>query len=294
MGLDRNRVRQLLDHSPLLLNVNGFISDSDLLGRVSRRVYLDIDPGFGHIWQETGLYCMFHDHDRYVTVGRNIGKPDCDIPTCGIDWLTIPPPVVLDYWPVNRTGLERNFTTVASWRSSLHPVTFNGRMYGLRSRELRKFAQLPRLTGETLEIALRIDPLEVEDRELLAQNGWILSDPNVVAADPWSYREYIQHSKAELMVAKNIYVEMHSGWFSDRSVCYLASGKPVLAQDTGLAGLYPLGEGLLSFATLDQARAGIESITSDYERHAHAARTLAEQCFDSDKVLGELLTAVGL
>jgi hypothetical protein len=160
--------------------------------------------------------------------------------------------------------------------------------------EFRRFATLPRLSAERFEVALQIDAADVRDLELLRANGWSLADPQVAARDPWAYREYVQGSKAEFIVAKNMYVRSRSGWFSDRSACYLASGRPVLAQDTGFAELYPTGEGLLAFSELEEAREGAERIARDYARHARAARTLAEAHFDSSKVLGRLLAELGV
>ena len=141
---------------------------------------------------------------------------------------------------------------------------------------------------------MAIDPEDVADLTLLRQHGWRLIDPETVACDPWTYRSYLLRSQAELMVARGMYVQTHSGWFSERSSCYLASGRPVLAQDTGLAGLYPLGEGLLTFRTLDEAAAGVEEIRANYALHSRAARELAEAYFDSDTVLTRLLGKLGV
>jgi hypothetical protein len=227
-----------------------------------------------------------------VTVGENIGGPDCTIPTCGLEWITTPQPVVLELWPPRADGGER-FTSVASWRGPFGPIDYGGRTYGLRVHEFRKFAKLPSLSRQSFEIALDIDPAEVDDLALLRDNGWSLVDPDAVAGDPWAYRRYVQGSMAELMIAKNMYVESRSGWFSDRSICYLASGKPVLAQETGFTRFHPAGEGLLAFETLEEALAGAEEISGDYERHARAARALAEERFDSRKVLRRLLERLG-
>lgn len=152
---------------------------------------------------------------------------------------------------------------------------------------------LPQLTGQRFELALSIHPNEVKDLALLDANGWSRVDPRAVAGEPRQYQQYIAGSKAEFMVAKGLYVATLSGWFSDRSICYLASGRPVLAQDTGLKHLYPTGEGLLTFGTVDEAAAGVEGINRDYARHARAARELAEALFDSDIVLGRLLEQLG-
>jgi hypothetical protein len=257
-------------------------------------VFLDIDPGFGQMWRELGLADVFAGHDVHVTIGENVGRAECTVPTCGIAWLTTRQPVVLSHWPMQRSTGAR-FTSVCSWRGAYDPVELGGTRYGLRVHEFRRFAPLPRETEESFELALDIHPAETSDLQLLERTGWRLADPAAVAGDPRSYRTYVQASKAELMVAKNMYVETRSGWFSDRSICYLASGRPVVAQDTGLAGLLPAGDGLVTFTTLGEAREAVGSIGGDYARHARAARAIAEEYFDSDKVLGRLsdLAAAG-
>jgi hypothetical protein len=153
---------------------------------------------------------------------------------------------------------------------------------------------LPGLTGRPFELALGIHPAETSDLALLSDKGWPLVDPQMVAGDPLSYRRYIGRSRAEFSVAKDLYVQTRGGWVSDRSLCYLASGKPVLAQETGFSENFPTGEGLLAYSTLEEAVAGVEEITRRPDRHARAARALAEEYFDSDKVLGGLLRTVGV
>ena len=292
VGMARERVLELVRSSALLLNVMGYIDDEEILAAAPRRVYLDIDPGFPQMWCALDLHDAFHAHDDFVTIGENIGSPGCGIPSCGLDWTTTPQPIVLELWPA-RDGGER-FTSIGTWRGAFPPIEFEGKTYGLRVHEFRRFAPIPRLTGESFELALRIHPDETTDLALLAAGGWSIVDPLSVAGDPSSYQRYIQGSKAEFLVAKNIYVETQSGWFSDRSICYLASGKPVLAQDTGLGELYPIGQGLLTFSTPEEAAAGVAEITGDYARHASAARELAVEHFDSDKVLGRLLDRLGV
>ena len=293
VGLSCSAAREHLRSSLFLLNVMGYLDDTELLAAAPRRVFLDIDPGFGQMWQALGLHETFRGHDDHVTIAERIGKPDCEVPTCGIDWITTPQPVVLDYWtPQSDNGSM--FTSVASWRGPYEPLEYGGKTYGLRVHEFRKFMSLPPLTGRPFEVALEIHPDEGRDLTLLGENGWKLVDPVLVTGDPLAYRRYIQRSAAEFSVAKGMYVESRGGWFSDRSICYLASGKPVLAQNTGLEHLYPTGEGLLLFASLDEAAAGVEEICANYERHAHAARDLAEAHFDSDKVLTELLAKLGV
>lgn len=295
VGLSRNQVMERVRNSAFLLNVMGFLSDEEILSCAPKRVFLDIDPGFGQMWRALGLHDPFHGHDAFVTIGENIGQPGCDIPTCGLDWITTRQSIVLDYWPSQHSGHNgQPFTSIAGWRGAYGPLAYKGKTYGLRVHEFRKFIELPRLSQQPFQLALDIHPAEVNDIGLLTDNAWSLVDPKVVASDPWVYRSYIQHSKAEFMVAKNMYVQANSGWFSDRSMCYLASGRPVVAQDTGISQLYRTGEGLLTFTTLEEARAGVEEVSRDYERHSRAARAIAEEYFDSDKVLTRLLNKVGV
>jgi hypothetical protein len=291
IGAARDRVFEEVRRSACLLNIMGFLSQADLLAAAPRRVFLDIDPGFGQMWKALGLHDSFAGHDAHVTIGERIGEADCPIPVCGIDWIVTAQPVVLSFWPVVE-GASGRFTSVGSWRGAYGPLQYGGRTYGLRVHEFRRFLDLPRRSGLPFEMALDIDPGETRDLEQLAAGGWVLVDPARVAGDTDRYREYIQGSGAEFMVAKNMYVETRCGWLSDRSLCYLASGKPVLAQDTGWPALYPSGDGLVAFGTLEQAEAGARSIAGDYARHAKAARALAEQYFDSQRILTKLLAAL--
>lgn len=289
--MSRSALQKKTKESLLLLNVMGFIRDDDVLGGPQKRVFLDIDPGFGQMWQELGLCSMFNGHDAYVTIGENIGQDDCAVPTCGVKWIPFRQPVQLDYWRPNGDSVHRGFTTVASWRGPYGPIEFRGKTYGLRVHEFRKIASLPKSTGERFEIALDIHPADGADKDLLERNNWKLLEPRAVSGNPAQYKEFIQYSGAEFMVAKNIYVQARTGWFSDRSCCYLASGKPVLVQDTGLKSL-PVGNGLLTFSSLDEAVSGVQDITRNYRSHARAARDIAVEYFDSDKVLGALLEKV--
>jgi hypothetical protein len=286
-GVPRREVLERAADAAFLLNVMGYLEDEEILAAFQLRVFLDIDPGFSQMWRELGLADMFAGHDRFATIGINLGRSGCTVPTCGIDWIPTRPPVVLDVWPF-RPGGSR-FTSVATLRGAFAPVEYGGRRYGVRAHELRRFAELPRLSGVPFELALDIDQADSSDRELLLRNGWRLVDPLRAAGEPETYREYVGASRAEIMVAKEMYVATQSGWFSDRSACYLASGKPVLAQNTGLDTLEPTGEGLLTFTTVDEAVTGAREIERDYPRHARAARQIAEEYFESDKVLGRLL-----
>ncbi len=288
-GLSREKVLDRVRSSSLLLNVMGFFNNEEVLGGAPYRAFLDLDPGFGQMWCELGLHNPFQGYDAYVTIAERIGEPGCTVPDCGIAWITTRQPVVLDYWQAAPPAPESAFTSVGAWRGPFGPIEYRGRTYGLRAHEFRKFFELPKRTDQRFQVALDIHSAETRDLEQLEQNGWTLIHPHTAARDPWVYRDFVRGSKAEFLVAKNMYVESQSGWFSDRSICYLASGRPALVQDTGLAGLYPLGEGLLTYRTLEEAVEGVEAISSDYERHCRAAREIAEEHFDSDGVLGRLL-----
>jgi hypothetical protein len=293
MGLSRHHVTAITRNAALFINIMGYLTEPDILGSAACRVFLDIDPGFSQMWHALGQADVFQGHDAFVTIGENIGRPECSIPCCGLPWVTTRQPIALDCWPAVEDGGER-ITSVATWRGAYNPVEYGGKIYGQRVHEFRKFASLPHLSDARFELALDIHPADHEDRKLLEVNGWSLQNPSLVAGDPWSYQDYIQRSRAEFVVAKNMYVETRSGWFSDRSICYLASGKPVLAQDTGLRDFYLAGEGLIPFRTLEEAQAGVEKLRHDYARHARAARRLAQEHFDSDRVLGSLLGRLGV
>lgn len=286
-GLTRAEVGRRLSDSAFLLNVMGYLTDEDLLARPRRRVFLDIDPGFTQMWRALGLADIIAGHETYVTVGENIGNPDCTIPTGGVDWLTTPPPVVLDEWPWSSRE-PSSITGIGAWRGPYGPVRYGDTDFGLRVHEFRQFADVPLRCGSSVfAYALDIDPIEVGDIDLLTKGGWRLLQPEAAAGTPGEYREFIQGSIAEFMVAKSMYVKSSSGWLSDRSPCYLASGRPVIAQDTGRGEKHPAG--LLTFRTAEEAVDAVGQVLADYPRQRSAAREIAESCFDSDRVLGRLV-----
>lgn len=283
-------LREAAAAADMLLNIGGHLTVPELLLAPRRRVFLDDDPAYTQFWHAAGsLGGSFARHDLYFTFGANIGRPGCPIPTDGIEWRHTRPPVVLDEWPATSTGDLGRFTTVATWRGPYGRVEVDGRRYGAKLDEFRRFVELPRICTRRFELALDIDPSETADLELLAANGWNLVDPRAVAATPAAFRAYVQSSDAEFSPAQGVYVETGSGWFSDRTVRYLASGKPVLVQETGFSRTVPSGEGLVPFSTLAEAATGAERIAADYDVHARAARMLAEEWFDSDRVVGAVL-----
>jgi hypothetical protein len=293
LGLDERDVVEFARSATAVLDFNGYLADEAVLGAVPTRVFIDIDPGFNQVWCELGLHDPFASYDRFVTVGADVGQEGCGVPTCGHPWIPTRQPVVLEEWTETPAGPHAPFTSVATWRGDFGVLDFEGRTLGLRVHEFRRFADLPRRVTPRFECALDIDPEDGEDGELLRRGGWSLVDPHTVAGTPDAYRDFIRSSAAELCIAKNIYVELATGWFSDRSVCYLASGRPVIAQETGFSRSLPVGEGLFAIADPDDARSAVESVTREPSRHAEAARNIAEEYFDSDRVLTRLMEQVG-
>jgi hypothetical protein len=283
-------------NADVLINVSGMLTDPELTERIPVRLYLDLDPAFVQLWHASGQADMrFAGHTHFATVGLALGEPDggCTLPTCGVDWIHTLPPVFMGHWPAVTEVTHDALTTVANWRS-YGTIHHNGVSYGQKAHSLRRFIDLPSRAAAKLALALSIHPDETADLEALRRFGWELLDPDWVAGTPELYRRFVAGSWAELGVAKDGYVASKCGWFSDRSACYLASGRPVIAQDTGFHRRIPTGEGLLCFATADEALAGIESLRRDYAAHSAAARRLAEEYFDSDKVLRGLLDRVGV
>jgi hypothetical protein len=294
-GMPYEELLDIAEAADLLVNITGHLTLEPLMRRLRRKAYVDLDPGFTQFWHASGdAGPRLDGHDLYFTVGENIGTRSCPIPTGGIRWRPTRQPIVLDHWPVCKTGDRSRFTTVATWRGPYGPVQYGGKTFGLKVHEFRKFIELPERVPQTFEIALDIHPAEEKDLNLLKRYGWRLVDPRVAAPDPDAFRRYVQGSGAEFSVAQGVYVETSSGWFSDRTVRYLASGKPALVQDTGFGRNYPVGEGLVAFRTPEEAIAGAGRIGRDYEEHCRAARTLAEEYFDSDKVLGRFVEEAGV
>jgi hypothetical protein len=291
VGMSRRQVLEQLRHSLLLLNVNGFLVDPELLAAAPRRVYLDIDPGFAQLWAEQGLADTFAGHDDFVTVGTNIGGDGCTVPMLDRDWIPTLPPVALECWPF--AGGGRGFTSIGSWRGPFGPIEHRGVLLGLRAHEFRRFLDLPSQVDASFEIALDIDVTDTADLAALARSEWGVADPLTKLGDFDSYAAYIRGSLAEVSIAKQLYVATRGGWFSDRSATYLASGKPVIAQDTGFGGALPTGEGLLSFDDPGGAAAAAEAVLARPLEHARAAREIAEDHLDSRRVLGRLLDRLG-
>jgi hypothetical protein len=286
-GRSYDELRQWVAGADLLLNVSGILTDPALFGEVPVRAYLDLDPAFNQLWQEQGIDMRFAGHTHFVTVGQAIGEPGCPVPTLGLDWIPTVPPVVLDRWPA-ADGPGDAWTTIGNWRG-YGSVEQDGVHYGQKAHSMREYIELPEHVEARFRMALGIHSGEAPDLDALDRHGWPLVDPLDVAATPRAYQAFVRGSRGELGVAKSGYVLSRCGWFSDRSACYLASGRPVVAQETGWSAFLPAGEGLLSFSDTASAAAAIDEVEAGYERHARAARALAEAHLDSDRVLGRLL-----
>jgi glycosyltransferase involved in cell wall biosynthesis len=294
-GLDVQQVARIADEADALITLSAHYRAEPfpLIGEVRPRILVESDPGYTHLWavEEDSPVKVFGEHDYYFTVGRNIGTPRCSVPTGGINWRHTWNPVVLEMWSAERPVTRNRFTTIADWRGFGY-LEFEGAILGPKAEEFRKFIDLPSLAGETLEIAIRIDP-DDPDVTYLTEHGWTLESTEVVA-NPGLYRDYVAGSLAEFSCAKGGYVGTHCGWFSDRSSFYLAAGRPVVVQDTGFEDLIPTGQGLFSVRKPEEAAEAIKEIRRDYGRHAAAARALAREHFDSDRILGRLLAESGI
>lgn len=294
LGPSITELRDIAEEAALLINITGHLTLPGLIDRIRTTLYVDEDPGYTQMWRVSKLLHESHHHDHYYTVGLNLGSPRCTIPSDGIDWHPVRQPVVLGQWPRMAGAGDGKFTTVASWRGTYGAIEYDGKRFGPKAHAFRRFRELPQLTHEAFEIALDIHAADSQDLAMLHESGWQVVNPKLVAPDPDAFRCYVQRSDAEFSVAQGVYVETQSGWFSDRSARYLASGRPVLVQDTGLDGSLPTGQGLVTFSTLQEAVAGAQEIRRNYTAHSDAARAIAEEYFDSDKVLGRLVEEVGI
>jgi hypothetical protein len=293
-GMTRAEVAAGARQADVLLNLAGVLTDEELIADVPLRVYVDLDPAFTQVWHSVeGIDMHLDGHHRFVTVGQAVGTAGCPVPACGVTWIPTVPPVVLERWPVVEAPPRFGLTTVGNWRS-YGSVSYDGVHYGQKAHSIRGLLGLPgMLPGLVVEPALGVDPAEEADLAALVAAGWRLREPESVTPDPERYRSFVQSSTAEIGVAKTGYVVSRCGWFSDRSACYLASGRPVLAQDTGWLSYLPAGEGLLAFSDTAGAAAAAQEVAGDYERHCKAARAVAEEHFDSRRVLTRFLEQVG-
>jgi hypothetical protein len=287
-GLPDGERVAVLGSADLLLNVSGSLDSPGEYREVRRLAYVDTDPVFTQLKVARGharFRARVDAHDVHFSFGERVAEA---VPSTGHRWRPTRQPVVLSEWRPG-TPYREAYTTVMNW-TSYKCETYGGRTYGHKDVEFLRFLGLPRqVAPAVLEVASAPGRVGHTPHELLARQGWRVVDPGVVCPDADSYRRYIESSKAEWSVAKNGYVQGRSGWFSERSVCYLAAGRPVVVQDTGFSAVLPVGEGVLPFTTPEEAAAAVREVEADYPRHARAARAVAEEYFDSAKVLTRLI-----
>lgn len=291
-GLDPRRREEVLGTADLLVNVSGSLAFPERYRAARRMAYVDSDPVFTQVKMAAGdaeLRARADLHDVHFSFGETLGPP---VPDTGHRWRPTRQPVVLEAWATTLAP-RPVFTTVMNW-TSYEPLVWKGRHYGQKDEEFLRFVDLPRRVGPAaLEIAVNVGVTAHAPRERLAGHGWRVVHPDDVCPDLDGYRAYVQASRAEWSVAKSGYVRGACGWFSCRSACYLAAGRPVVVQDTGFSRVLPVGEGILPFGTLEEAVDAVRRVTRDWGRHARAARTVARECFDAAVVLRRLLEDAG-
>jgi hypothetical protein len=295
-GLTSVEMRELFQTSDALVNITGGIDlrEEHLAARL--RVYVQTDPVTCELRLANGdehTRVAFANHNQLVTYGENYGAPDCGVPLNGLRYLTTRQPIDLDLWPMAFDPRATFFTTIGNYRQSGGDVEYQGDVYyWSKHREWQKFLDLPRLLKQPLELASEVNG---EDRATLESYGWRVVPSLKMSQDVFgAYPDYIRRSRAEFTVAKDQNVRLRSGWFSERDATYLASGKPVVAQDTGFSKILPVGEGLFAIQTLDDAMAAIEDINRDYERHCRSARDIARHYFECQTICARFLDEIGL
>jgi hypothetical protein len=294
-GLPATRVDRLYREADALVNLCGAsrLREEHLACPV--RIYVQTDPVHDQILVtegNPGTLSALEAHTHLFTYGERMGAPDCPVPLEKFEWKPTRPPVVLDLWP-SRAAAAPYFTTVATWKNKSKDIRLGGETYYWSKHvNFLRVMDLPRLTDQPLELALETD--DDTTRERLLASGWRLTGAYEKSRDVDVYQEHIQASRGEFTVAKDSMARTNCGWFSDRSVCYLASGKPVVTQETGFSALIPTGRGLLAFSTVEEAAAAIDEVNRNYERHCRAAREIAADYFASDRVLAALCRDAGL
>jgi hypothetical protein len=296
-GAGEAAARDLIKNADLLVNVSsaGWLRDYDF--GVKHQMFIDGDPMFCQVGllspKNADYAARVKAHDSHFTFGLNVGARDCLAPDVGIRWKHTVQPIALDWWPRQvDDGLDR-FTTVMNW-ASYAPVEWEGKKYGQKDIEFDKFRLLPQCTRQKLVMAMGQGVGSKRPTEELRALGWTILEAGEVLPDYPSYHEFLRTSKAEWSVAKHGYVAARTGWFSCRTACYLALGRPAVVQETGWSKFIPSGEGLLAFSTMEEAVEAIADINDHYAEHQSAARVLAEQYFDAKKVCNDLLVQAGI
>jgi hypothetical protein len=296
-GLAAEQLDELYRSCDALLNIVGATDLREVHLRAPLRVYIETDPVTSELQLAKGdehTCITFAKHHKIVTYGENYGATDCGVPLNGISFGKTRQPVDLNLWPMVFNPQASAITTIGNWKQEGGDVEYGGQMYyWSKHHEWLKFIDLPRRTKQPFEVALNV--ADAESHQLLEAHGWRIRSPLQMSLDIFgTYPEFIRCSRAEWTVAKDQNVRLRSGWFSERDACYLASGKPVIAQDTGFSKILPTGAGLFAFRTTEEALEAIEAINNDYQRHCNAARAIAVEYFEARKVAAQLLVDIGL
>ena len=297
-GLSLKRIRQLYREADAILNICGAQEFNDDLLASDRIIYVESDPGVEQIRIDKGVGSTIdylRRHRSLFTFGENVGTKSFLVPTHNLKWLPTRQPVVIDLWKTNRAPPRAAvFTSVANWSTSgLKDITWRGEKYlWSKSREFLRFVAAPKKAGETFELATNIK--DAKARAKFLRNGWRFHSPLQVSVDYWLYRDYVRRSKGEFTVAKDQYVRLNTGWFSDRSACYLAAGRPVIIQQSGFTQHYGNDGGLFAFSSIKEIVDAVKAINADYARHSRAARHIARDVFEAEKVLASLLGRAGV
>jgi hypothetical protein len=293
-GAGAERTRAALADADLFVNLAGVNRVPRARRPRATSAYVDLDPAYTQLRLAAGdaqLAALVDEHDLPFTLGESIGSSACRIPLGGRAWRPIRQPIVPELWTPLSAEDDAPFTTIGKWDATDRDVTFEGEVFAWRKRsEWWRFLDLPRRTGRRFTVAMDVAS-RPDDLARLHEAGWEVVDPLAVSRDPHAYRAFIRRSRGEFTVAKDVNVRLRSGWFSDRSVCYLAAGRPVVNQDTGFEDHLPVGAGLFSFRTPEDVVAAVAAITDDYPRHAAAARALACEWFAPARTLAELVGA---
>ncbi|MBT8398954.1 MAG: hypothetical protein KJO98_00640 [Rhodothermia bacterium] len=273
--------------SDMLLNLN-YGLPSRVVSSYRRSALVDIDPGLLQMWLYDGRINLPR-HSHYFTTGETVGTPEATFPDCGIPWRYTPPCVAIDYWPAAQAPEGRAYTTVSHW-SMGDWVHHNGEDYSNDKRSgFLPYLELPTRVNAPLELALCLSPSEEDERRRLLELGWSIVDAYAVSATPWDYQNYIQRSRGEFTCVKPSCVRLQNAWVSDRTLCYLASGKPAIVQHTGKSRILPDHEGILRFRTIDEAIACVSEVENNYDRQSTLARRLAEERFGARAITQRLL-----
>jgi hypothetical protein len=271
----------------LLLNFRYGVAAA-LVKRFRRSALVDIDPGLLQCWIQGG-HIEVAPHAVYFTTGETVGRPGSRFPDAGIEWHHAPPCVALRWWPPCRADDRAPFTTVSHWTGDEWMADAAGLYRNDKRSGFLPYLDLPRRARVPLELALCLGDDEAHERAALEARGWRVRDAGAVAGTPWDYRDYVQRSRGEWSAAKPSCVRLQNAWISDRTLCYLASGKPAVVQHTGPSRLLPDAAGLLRFRDLDEAARCLETVAADYDRQSRLARALAEEHFDARQVTGRVL-----